>query len=308
MDVEAIAQASDNELLLMGLDKKGDMLSLRNFSQKLSRQSTTEERRAEKMALLNDVLGNSKAKKSHKNQKDGKGTAKTRKVLIGWLHFDDDKKCFVSVRANKGGGTREVDVSLSAREEHVINIAKDIFFSDGQSTFGSHQDMIFGLANFQHEDISKVKVSGVNLPFTLQRYIEKCKMSRVRLYLTSKVNTESDDIISCITPPDQSLGLSGKPEAKECSSYDDEIKFLTTSKLEERRKLVAEQDAAYKESLLIDKAKRQKLMEGVKTYIYFVLSILLPFKVMCCSLCLHFNFFLIHINCGIFVLHIYRYM
>ena len=168
MDVEAIAQASDNKLLLMGLDKKGDMLSLRNFSQKLSRQSTTEERRAEKMALLNDVLGNSKAKKSHNNQKDGKGTAKTRKILIGWLHFDN-KKCFVSVRANKGGGTREVDVSLSARKEHVINIAKDIFVSDGQSTFGSHQDMIFGLGNFHHEDISKVKVSGVNLPFTPQR-------------------------------------------------------------------------------------------------------------------------------------------
>lgn len=29
-----------------------------------------------------------------------------------------------------------------------------------------------------HEDISKVKVSGVNLPFTPLRYIEKCKMSR----------------------------------------------------------------------------------------------------------------------------------
>ena len=36
MDVEAITQASDNELLLLGLDKKGDILSLRNFVQKLS--------------------------------------------------------------------------------------------------------------------------------------------------------------------------------------------------------------------------------------------------------------------------------
>ena len=52
---------------------------------------------------------------------------------------------------------------------------------------------------------------------------------------------------SCITPPDQGLGLSGKPEAKECSSYDDEIQFLIMSKLKEWQKLVAEQDAAYKE-------------------------------------------------------------
>lgn len=106
MDVEAIAQASDNKLLLMSLDKKGDMLSLRNFSQKLSRQSTTEERRAEKMALLNDVLGNSKAKKSHNNQKDGKGTAKTRKILIGWLHFNDKKMFRVCKSKHRWWNTR----------------------------------------------------------------------------------------------------------------------------------------------------------------------------------------------------------
>lgn len=56
---------------------------------------------------------------------------KIRKVLIGWLYFDDDKKCFVFVRVNKGGGIWEVDVSLSVCEEYVINIVKDIFFSDG---------------------------------------------------------------------------------------------------------------------------------------------------------------------------------
>ena len=61
-----------------------------------------------------------KRRKAIKTKKDGKGTAKTRKILIGWLHFDDDKKCFVSVRANKGGGTREVDVSLSARKGHLF--------------------------------------------------------------------------------------------------------------------------------------------------------------------------------------------
>lgn len=31
MDVETITQASENQLLLLGLDKKGDILSLREF-------------------------------------------------------------------------------------------------------------------------------------------------------------------------------------------------------------------------------------------------------------------------------------
>ena len=56
MDVEAITQASDKELLLLGLDKKGDILSLRNFVQKLSNDSSKDERRSEKMLLLHEVL------------------------------------------------------------------------------------------------------------------------------------------------------------------------------------------------------------------------------------------------------------
>ena len=48
MDVEAITQASDNELLLLGLDKKGDILSLRNLKQKLSKESSSNEKRSKK--------------------------------------------------------------------------------------------------------------------------------------------------------------------------------------------------------------------------------------------------------------------
>lgn len=121
------------------------------------------------MALLQDVLGSGKAKKAQaKQQKDEKGAEKMRKVLLGWLHFDEEKQAFVSVRTSKGGGTRDVDIKPNAGIEHIIDIAKAIFFSDGQSTFGPEKKMTFGLANFQHEDVSKVKVSGMYLSFTLQ--------------------------------------------------------------------------------------------------------------------------------------------
>lgn len=96
--------------------------------QKFTEQSTKEERRAEKMALLQDVLGSGKAKKAQaKQQKDEKGAEKMRKVLLGWLHFDEEKQAFVSVRTNKGGGTRDVDIKLNAGKEHIIDIAKAIF-------------------------------------------------------------------------------------------------------------------------------------------------------------------------------------
>lgn len=88
MDVEAITQASDNDLLLLGLDKRGDILSLRNFVQKFSEQSTKEERRAEKMALLQDVLGSGKAKKTQaKQQKDRERCGKDTKSAAWMVAF-----------------------------------------------------------------------------------------------------------------------------------------------------------------------------------------------------------------------------
>ena len=258
MDVEAITQASDNELLLLGLDKKGDILSLRNFVQKLSIETSKDERKLEKMSLLRDVLESGKGNKKLKQHQDVKGSPKTRKVQLGWLHFDDEKQTFVSVRTAKGGGTREVDIKLSAGKNDIIDIAKAMFFSDNKSTFGPEQCMTFGLANFQHEDISRIKVCGVYLAFTLQRYLEKCKMSRVRLYLTSKSNTFD---MSPLKQEDQKTAPSSKPETKTC--------YQTKSKAEKRRKLISEQDAAYEESLATDQAKRQKLMKVVIFTFYF---------------------------------------
>ena len=261
MDVEAITQASDNELLLLGLDKKGDILSLRNFVQKLSKGSSKDERRLEKMSLLRDVLESSKGNKKLKQHQDVKSSLKTRKVQLGWLHFDDEKQTFLSVRTAKGGGTREVGVKLSAGKNDIINIAKAMFFPDNKSIFGPEQCMTFGLANFQHEDISRIKVCGVYLAFTLQRYIEKCKMSRVRLYLTSKSNTFG---MSPLKQEDQKMASSSKPET--------ETRDHTKSKLEKRRNLISEQNAAYEESLAIDRAKRQKLVKEVMKIILMLMK------------------------------------
>ena len=77
-------------------------------------------------------------------------------------------------------------------------------------------------------------------------------MSRVRLYLTSKSNTLD---MSPLKQGDQKMASSSKPDTKTCDH--------TKSKLEKRRKLISEQDAAYEESLATDRAKRQKLVKEV---------------------------------------------
>lgn len=83
-------------------------------------------------------------------------------------------------------------------------------------------------------------------------------MSRVRLYLTSKVNILDD--VSLLKPADHKSASSSKLEGKECGFNDDTIKSQTMSKLEERGKIISEQDATYEKSLATDRAKREKLM------------------------------------------------
>ena len=112
-------------------------------------------------------------------------------MQLGWLHFNDERQSFVSVRTAKGRETLGVDIELHARRRMSLTLQRQYFLMI-VSIFGSEQSMVFGLANFQHENIAIIKVGGVDLPFTLQRCIEKSKMSRVRLYLTSKLKKCDD--------------------------------------------------------------------------------------------------------------------
>ena len=168
------------------------------------------------------------------------------------------------------------------------------FFGDDHSIFGYAHCMTFELANFYQKDITMLKFAGVDLAFTLQRDIDKCKMSRVRLYLTfkitdpdessliipvdqkpgsSKSKTKDSDLLtsrisipdesSLIIPVDQKPG-SSTPKTKDSDSNSDSTKSQLQSQLEERRNIIAEQDAAYEQSLAADKAKRQKLSQEVK--------------------------------------------
>lgn len=89
-------------------------------------------------------------------------------------------------------------------------------------------------------------------------------MSRVRLYLTSKINI-LDDVTLLKTSRSQPSSTS-KLERKECGLNGDETKSQTLSKLEEQQKIISGQDAVYEESLATDEAKGEKLMKEAKLW------------------------------------------
>ena len=188
----ATAHATDEDLLALGITKRGDLICLRRFCMEKIQKSESKERLKEKKGLLEKVLERSKSKRRfeassglpHKKSR-GKapGGSGTKKVQIGWLHYSDKQKRYISVRQYKGGGTRDVHVSPTATADIIIETGKELFFPDGVSTFGKAEFMEFALANYREDTASDVVVGGASLPFTLQRYMNATKLPKARLYL-----------------------------------------------------------------------------------------------------------------------------
>ena len=254
MDFDAIAMSSDEDLKQLGLEKKGDILSIKNFCRKNTEMSDKKvETKHEKKRLLQSILNFGKSSKiskaSPESVKDAVGpspSGKTRKVHLGWMNYSDEQKSFIQVRAKQGGGTRVVDVAVSANIEAIVRIGKELFFPDGKSNFGNIDEFCFGLANFKCEDLLKASNS-----FTLQKYINEVKMKRVLLYITTKKNdTENEEMYS---DNDSDVSVAVSTDLVEA----EEVHLENPASLVMRREVIAQQDQAYKESLEADMAKEE---------------------------------------------------
>ena len=116
---------------------------------------------------------------------------------------------------DKGGGSRDVDMSLGAKKYEIIAECVRLFFPNGSSKFlGKAINIAMGLANFKREAINEsVIVAGSEVPFTLLNYMEAHKMCKVRLYLTSQCKRV---LSSKVNQSDV-----GKPAESGCSSDDE---------------------------------------------------------------------------------------
>ena len=275
MDCGAVDQASDEILHDLGITKKGDILSLRGYCrQKLqqaidaARKGTQEET---KRKLLTELF-NQKKKKSKKTrgdpdpklesksetEKKKKEKVKHRRIQMGWLHYDEQRGRYVSVRLNKGGGSREVDVPLNADVPQMIDIAKDIFFPDGKTTFGPLADMELGLANFKCENIPEF--NDVLESFTLQQYINAFKATRIRLYVQTK-RASIHSSANIYDNQDDSFLLRSAFSVQQ--SEESSVSLIGSPS--DREDLRKKQEEEYMQSLALDKAKeeskKQKLSE-----------------------------------------------
>lgn len=267
MDCGAVDQASDDILYSLGITKKGDILSLRGYCrQKLKQEIDASRKGAQeetKRKLLTELF-NQKKKKTKKTRGDPdtelepkseaekKEKKKHRRIQVGWLHYDEQRGRYVSMRLSKGGGSRDVDVPLNADVHQMIDIAKDLFFPDGNTTFGPLADMEVGLANFKCEIIPEFNDELER--FTLQKYIDEFKATRIRLYVqTKRASIHSGDKISD-TEDDSFLLRSAFTAAQQS----EESSFSLIGYSSDREDLRKQQEEEYVQSLAVDRAKEEK--------------------------------------------------
>ena len=161
----------------------------------------------------------------------------------------------LTVKSQKGGGTRVADLPMLSTRDVIISTGINCFFPNGSSTFGSSNEMEFSLSNFQQQEIPDSD------NFTLQQYVEEYKLNRITLYLLSRRKQSSD--------PDIAVSELEKPvfSRTETVHHSSEVE-VTTQSLDDRQQLISEQKKEYLKSLQTDRElerrKRVKLSEEAR--------------------------------------------
>lgn len=283
MDFEAVQYSTDEILISFGLNAKGDILALQRYAnsqlsssgEEKSDQKKREDRKRELYEIIVSRKGGKNAKLLKKSSEKKLVTSRTRNINLGWMHYDTKKNKYVSVRYARGGGSRDVSLPVDSSKQDIIVYARELFFPENESIFGSVSQMTFTLGNFKEEEVDDV-VDGA--PFTLDGYFKTFKLSRARLYLlTKKVEPKIHD--------DEDVYMQEQKEEEELIPLSD---FLSTERStdarsdevqpdlfetgrsallgnsHDREALKAEQNKEYLESLRIDQKKEEKRKEKEK--------------------------------------------
>ena len=247
MDGSAVIYCPESFLMELGLKTKGDLYALRLFcerEEKKVKNKDMEERKQHLIEKLRSTKGSrvkGSATESKKSTSSSNVRPRWRKFEIGWLHFSEEKGRYLAVRQPTGGGTRSISLPGISSKSDIIDEARNLFFPQGESTFGSWLEMDHELANFSGEKIEKlITPEGKEIEFSLQSYFNLYKLTRVRLYLKTK----------------RKELLSEDTKVEESDTEVRNSRLLGTS--QERAQLKEMQDEKYEESLRIDRAKKKQ--------------------------------------------------
>lgn len=260
MDCLAVASSPDELLKELGVIKKGDLYALRSMC---TRQLESVQWESKKKSLLDEFTQASSQRTKPKAKKET-----TRKIWLGWKHFNTKTQKYIVVFRSKGGGGEDVAVPQYASKQHIINEGKKIFFKNGTSRYyGSEEENDFYLMDNNGDEIPD--------KFCVQDYINTNRLSKLRFYISTKSK-------NAVQEPENTkdkgrkwrqsllaLNESKKYENIDTSSSDEDITdSLATSALigssSARSFLKVGQDNALAQSLKIDQDKEKKKQREIE--------------------------------------------
>ncbi|XP_061755685.1 uncharacterized protein LOC133552492 [Nerophis ophidion] len=103
----------------------------------------------------------------------------TRRVEMGWLHFESGM--YHQVRTRKGGGTRNLSVQKSVTMGELLEtVGKCLFFANGHSSKGLIEDFEFDICDYSHSPVPR--------EVTVGQLYEQTKLKMLRVYTATKSN------------------------------------------------------------------------------------------------------------------------
>ena len=170
-----------DEELSQYIVRYGDRLALRAFCRQ--RTVTNEESggvETVKSSLMQKLRDRLRTPANSDTQGPGIGNkhaAKvTRRVEMGWLHFESGT--YHQVRTRKGGGTRNLSVQKSVTMGELVETGKGLFFPNGHSSKGPMEDFEFDICDYSHNSVPH--------EVTVGQLYEQTKLRMLRIYATTK--------------------------------------------------------------------------------------------------------------------------
>ena len=84
-----------------------------------------------------------------------KTTRDEESVTLCWKHFDVKKSQYISVGTSRGGGNRQLTLHNEANYNDIVTVMTDLFFPDGNSSFGSLKQMNVKIGSFKSDFIEQ---------------------------------------------------------------------------------------------------------------------------------------------------------
>jgi len=206
---------TDEELESVGITRFGDRIALRVFCrQALVGKDHSQAAHCSESSGQGALIARLKAKLDKKQLKTsskalalvGNTNAKkvTRRLELGWLNFDATSGQYKQVRYKRGGGTRKVSTDCNDTMDHLLTMAKGLFFRDGVSVEGRQEDFEFGMGGFDG--------CAIDLNVTVEEVYSRSMAKMLRLYMMTKsvdlvAGTHCDVEESSGSPPQKLLIL-----------------------------------------------------------------------------------------------------